>query len=92
MHVHLYPTQLYEMLAYFVIFLYLYSYRHKVNFKGELFFEYLFLVGISRFVIEFIRHHDSVPFLGLHGAQYVSLFMIFTGIIFHYKLRSEKIK
>ena len=85
-----YPTQLYEMSAYFVIFLYLYSYRHKVNFKGELFFEYLFLVGISRFVIEFIRYHESSPFAGLYGAQYVSLAMIFLGIIFHYRLRLKK--
>ena len=59
---YVYPTQIYEMVAYFLIFLYLYRYRHKVNFNGELFFEYLFLTGLSRFLIDFIRFHDSNAF------------------------------
>ena len=77
------------MLAYFLIFIYLYRYRHKVNFNGELFFEYLFLTGLSRFLIEFIRFHDSNAFelMGLYGAQYVSLVMIIFGTFFHYKFR-----
>ena len=92
--VYRYPTQLYEMFAYLAIFLYLYSYRHKVNFKGELFFEYLFLTGIFRFVIEFIREHpnghDSFYFAGLYGAQYVSLAMVLLGIVFHFQMRLKK--
>lgn len=88
---YVYPTQLYEMSAYFLIFIYLYRFRHKVNFNGELFFEYLFLTGLSRFLIEFIRFHDSssFEFLGLYGAQYVSLLMIFVGIVCHYKFRTN---
>ena len=88
---YVYPTQIYEMAAYFLIFAYLYSFRHKINFKGELFFEYLFLTGISRFLIEFIRFHDydSFEFLGLYGAQYISLLMIIAGIICHYKFRKK---
>ena len=87
---YVYPTQIYEMVAYFLIFLYLYRYRHKVNFNGELFFEYLFLTGLSRFLIEFIRFHDSNAFelMGLYGAQYVSLVMIIFGTFFHYKFRN----
>jgi len=87
---YVYPTQIYEMLAYFLIFIYLYRYRHKVNFNGELFFEYLFLTGLSRFLIEFIRFHDSNAFelMGLYGAQYVSLVMIIFGTFFHYKFRN----
>ena len=86
---YVYPTQIYEMLAYFLIFIYLYRYRHQVNFNGELFFEYLFLTGLSRFLIEFIRFHDSNAFelMGLYGAQYVSLVMIIFGTFFHYKFR-----
>ena len=88
---YVYPTQIYEMVAYFLIFAYLYRFRHKVNFKGELFFEYLFLVGLSRFLIEFIRFHDTqaFEFLGLYGAQYVSLVMMITGMLLHYKFRKE---
>ncbi|MAV64539.1 MAG: hypothetical protein CMG00_05030 [Candidatus Marinimicrobia bacterium] len=90
-----FPTQLYEMAIYFVIFLYLYNFRNKINFKGELFFEYLFLIGVSRFLIEFIREHPvssegfSFMFLGLSGAQYISLLMIISGILLHYGLRRK---
>ena len=88
---YVYPTQIYEMVAYFLIFIYLYRFRHKVNFNGELFFEYLFLTGLSRFLIEFIRFHEvnAFEFLGLYGAQYVSLAMIFIGMVCHYKFRKE---
>ena len=96
--IYRYPTQFYEMFLYVIIFAYLYSYRHEIKFQGELFFEYLFLIGISRFLIEFLREHptdihgDSFFFLGLHGAQIISVGMMIVGIIFHYKLRSIKIK
>ena len=93
--IYRFPTQLYEMGAYFLIFIYLYSYRNKINFKGELFFEYLFLTGFVRFLIEFIREHPmsesgfSFMYLGLSGAQYISLLMILVGFFMHYKLRSS---
>jgi prolipoprotein diacylglyceryltransferase len=79
--------------AYFLIFIYLYSYRNKINFKGELFFEYLFLTGFVRFLIEFIREHPisdsgfAFMYLGLSGAQYISLLMILVGFFMHYKSR-----
>ena len=93
-----FPTQLYEMIAYLAVFLYLYSYRNKINFRGELFFEYLFLVGFIRFLIEFIREHPvsdtgfSFMYLSLSGAQYVSLLMMLVGFCLHYKLRDNSIK
>lgn len=93
--IHRYPTQLYEMFLYLMIFIYLYIHRHKVNFKGELFFEYLFLTGISRFLIEFLREHPlndhghSFFFFGLHGAQVISLLMIILGTILHYSFRQK---
>ena len=91
--IYRFPTQLYEMGAYFLIFIYLYSYRNKINFKGELFFEYLFLTGFVRFLIEFIREHPisdsgfAFMYLGLSGAQYISLLMILVGFFMHYKSR-----
>ena len=61
---------------------------------------YLFLVGISRFLIEFIREHqylntqgqlvESFNMFGLYGAQHISLIMIIAGIGFHYYLRLKK--
>ena len=95
---------MYEMAAYFLIFFYLYKHRHKVNFKGELFFEYLFLTGLARFLIEFLREHPvgnhghSFEFAGLFGAQYVYMFMIigpqltswgFFWVTFQYNIRKN---
>ena len=44
-------------------------------------FEYLFLAGIIRFSIEFIRLNPKYLF-NLSGAQIISLFMIVIGIYF----------
>ena len=83
-----FPTQLYEMIAYLAVFLYLYSYRNKINFKGELFFEYLFLVGFIRFLIEFIRL-NPLYFLNLTGAQIISIIMILVASILM-KINNQK--
>ena len=77
------PTQLFEMTIYFIIFLYLRNRRKHHTIAGSLMFKYLFLVGISRFSIEFIRVNDPVLF-GYTGAQIVSLIMILSATIFLY--------
>ena len=63
---------------------------HKKNkVKGILFFEYLFLAGMTRFIIEFVRLNPSYYF-NLTGAQYISLIMIIVSIAFMY-LKNNKI-
>ena len=84
------PTQIYECVLYFIIFLYLrYLFKHK-DFDGEIFFNYLFLVGLSRFLVEFLRLNPRYYF-DLSGAQYVSLVMILVASIFFYKHRQKKV-
>lgn len=51
----LHPTQLYESAATFAIFLTLASVRRRPRFQGRLFWYYLILYSIARFVIEFYR-------------------------------------
>ena len=80
------PTQLYEMSAYFLVFLYLQYQRRNKLFTGELMFEYLFLVGCSRFMIEFIRINPKY-LIGLSGAQYISIIMMLSGIYYMWKMR-----
>ena len=53
-NIPVHPTQIYEMAIYFLIFIYLRHRKHNQNYSGELMFEYLFLVGLFRFLIEFI--------------------------------------
>ena len=83
------PTQIYEMAAYFLVFIYLRYKKRNQNFTGELMFEYLFLVGFFRFIIEFIRNNPQY-LMGLTGAQYISIFMMLVGMYQMWKIRQEE--
>ena len=83
-----YPTQLFEMAAYFIIFLYLRLKRKNESASGNLIAKYLILVGISRFFIEFIRVNPKY-ILGLSGAQVISFIMIVLGLFLYSKLNKK---
>ena len=68
---------------------YLYSIRFKKSFNGSQISKYLVLIGISRFLIEFIRVNPKYV-IGLSGAQIISLLMIFIGTIILIKNPSKK--
>ena len=80
------PTQLYEMAAYFSIFYYLRYRKRNQQFKGEIMFEYLFLGGFARFMVEFIRTNTKYLF-DLSGAQYLSILMMGIGAYQMWKRR-----
>ena len=80
------PTQLYEMAAYFSIFFYLRYRKRDQQFKGEIMFEYLFLGGLARFMVEFIRTNTKYLF-DLSGAQYLSILMMGIGAYQMWKRR-----
>ena len=80
------PTQLYEMAAYFSIFFYLRYRKRNQQFKGEIMFEYLFLSGFVRFMVEFIRTNTKYLF-DLSGAQYLSILMMGIGAYQMWKRR-----
>jgi len=76
------PTQIYESIIGFFIFLYLWYRRNKIQVSGNLFFSYLIFSGLERFLIEFIRTNNKYLFDILSGAQIISIFMIFIGSYF----------
>ena len=82
------PTQIYEMIAYFSIFCYLRFLKRTKKYIGELFYEYLFLAGFSRLMIEFIRTNPKY-ILGLSGAQLISIIMILISIYQMWKMRNK---
>jgi len=82
------PTQLYEMIAYFAIFAYLrWVIKKNQEYNGQIFFEYLFLAGFARFVVEFIRLNPTYTF-GLSGAQFISIGMMIIGMFLMWKNRN----
>lgn len=82
------PTQIYESVIGFLIFLYLYKIRLTNKVVGSLFFKYLMFAGIERFFIEFIRMNPKYLF-NLSGAQLISLGMISISIWFFYFKKKE---
>lgn len=88
--ISVHPTQLYEMFLYFAIFLALRFRKKYQEFHGQLFFEYLFLAGFARFMVEFIRLNPRY-ILGLSGAQIISGVMMCIGTYFMWKLRKKHV-
>ena len=82
------PTQIYESIIGFLIFVYLYKIRLTNTIAGSLFFKYLMFAGIERFFIEFIRMNPKYLF-NLSGAQLISLGMISISIWFFYFKKKE---
>jgi phosphatidylglycerol---prolipoprotein diacylglyceryl transferase len=73
------PTQLYESASALVMFLILMRYNSRPHAKGRAFAIFLVLLGIERFLVEFVRAKDD-RFLGpFTVAQLISVVCIVTG-------------
>ncbi|MBS3156840.1 prolipoprotein diacylglyceryl transferase [Candidatus Woesearchaeota archaeon] len=77
------PSQLYESLANFLIFGVLLFFRKTEKKEGVLLFVFVLLMGVTRFLISFLR--EDPKWLGLSDGQYFSLIMILAGGYFLYK-------
>tara|TARA_S200000501_G_scaffold98676_1_gene92077 strand:- start:96348 stop:97196 length:849 start_codon:yes stop_codon:yes gene_type:complete len=77
------PTQIYEVIITFMLFIFLWNKRKTVETTGSLFFLYLMLYGIERFIIEFIRTNPKYLFSFFSGAQIICLIMIMIGAYFY---------
>jgi phosphatidylglycerol---prolipoprotein diacylglyceryl transferase len=79
--IRLYPTQILESLATFVIFgILLWRYRHK-TFDGQIFLLYVVLYGTARFFLEFLRGDEDRGFVFGHllsTSQLIALVAIVT--------------
>ncbi len=72
----IHPTQLYSLLSMSAVFLIVvYLWRHK-KYDGQIFFWWLILYAVYRFVVEFFRYcPEELYFLGLNPGQIIALFM-----------------
>ncbi len=91
-YVKVHPTQLYSAFFLFLLFLYLFFREGKKAFDGQIFFLYLALYGILRFIIEFFRG-DNNPVLGILTIfQVISLGLVFCGICGYFILKKKSKK
>ncbi|HEX3935365.1 MAG TPA: prolipoprotein diacylglyceryl transferase family protein, partial [Puia sp.] len=77
-----YPTALYESVVCGLLFFLLWGLRRRLSAPGLLFSIYALLIGLERFLIEYIRITPRHSFLGwtLSQAQLISLGFMVTGI------------
>jgi phosphatidylglycerol---prolipoprotein diacylglyceryl transferase len=75
-----FPTPLFEVFFSFMVLAFLLNLRKRELATGQLFFTYLILNGIPRFLVEFIRLNPTAAF-NFTQAQIVSIFFVLTGII-----------
>jgi phosphatidylglycerol:prolipoprotein diacylglycerol transferase len=87
--VRVHPTPLYETAAYGLIFAFLWSRRSAPHQPGTLFWSYLLLAGIARFLLEFVRVNVVVLF-GLSQAQLLSLGLAAVGAAMLLTNRGER--
>lgn len=77
-----YPTSLYESIICLLLFAILWRTRHRFIRPGLLFFVFILLIGLERFLMEFIKLNPT-HCLGpvcMTQAQFISLLFIITGI------------
>jgi phosphatidylglycerol:prolipoprotein diacylglycerol transferase len=76
------PTQLYESAAAFVMFAILMRVNSRPHRPGQAWGLFLILLGIERFLVEFVRAKDD-RFLGpFTVAQLISVLLVIAGIVF----------
>ena len=75
--ISVHPTQIYEMILYFIGFIFIKKFYSYLSFrKGSIFSVYLIIGGFSRFIVEFLRTNERYMF-NLSSAQYISIVMFF---------------
>jgi phosphatidylglycerol:prolipoprotein diacylglycerol transferase len=82
------PTQLYEVVLGFVMFLILWRFRDHKHAEGWLFGLYCVLAGIERFLIEFLRAKDDRFFGPFTTAQGIAVLFAIGGAIWMYARRN----
>lgn len=81
------PTQIYEVILGFVMFLIVWRFRDHKRAAGWLFGLYAVLAGLERFIIEFVRAKDDRFFGGLTLAQVIALGFVVAGVAWMYRKR-----
>lgn len=88
--VAVHPTQIYETLAMFLAFWWMWSRRDHRHGTGWLFGAYLVFAGIERFLVEFVRAKDD-RFIGpFTVAQATSVLLVLVGVLLLYVWRNRE--
>lgn len=81
LNIPLHPIEIYEMAAYFLVFLLVWATRRRFKVEGFSFLTYLAAYGVARFSMEFFRGHPAIFAVGLPAAQVFSVFLILISLL-----------
>lgn len=88
-YIEVHPCFLYEMIACFIIFIFLKYKQKNQKFKGEILSFYCIFYGIARLIIEGIRA-DSLMLFNVKISQIMSVILIIIGIIINIRNNKKK--
>ncbi len=81
------PTQLYEAISLFLLFLFLVFIKRRKKFNGQVFLSWLVSYSVIRFFIEFLRGDNKPVLIGLTLSQVISAIIFIIGIFSLYKCK-----
>jgi prolipoprotein diacylglyceryl transferase len=86
-----YPTPFYEIIACFILFLFLWYIRKRIKTPGILFSIYLIVNGLERFFIEKIRVNTTMSFFGFQPtqAEVIATLLFISGIVLYLFLKRK---
>lgn len=89
LNIPLHPIELYEMAAYFLVFLAVWTTRRWFRADGLSFFVYLGAYGIARFLVELFRGHPAMFFGEIPAAQVVGVALVLASAWGFFRLSSR---
>jgi phosphatidylglycerol---prolipoprotein diacylglyceryl transferase len=81
LNIPLHPIEIYEMAAYFLIFLLVWNIRKHKRLDGFTFFTYLAGYGVARFVVDFFRGDPAMFAWGIQAAQLFGVAVILASLL-----------
>lgn len=84
------PVQLYSSVALVAIYAGLRSLQEKPHRAGEVFYAYLILYSVKRFIVEFLRQDNPRILDGLTLFHFLSLALFFTALPLYLHLRKKR--
>lgn len=91
LHVALHPTQVYDSINTFLIYLFLIWLRKRKSFDGQVFWTYGILYSVGRYIVESFRGDDRGFVISgmLSTSQFISIFTLLISLSMYLKVRKE---
>lgn len=89
LNVSLHPVEIYEMAAYFLVFLLVWAARKRFQADGFVLLTYLAGYGVARFAVEFFRGNPAIFAWGIPAAQVFGAALIAIAVAGFFMLRTR---